>query len=75
MKLLGSRGRVYIGGNTIGIISNLSSRLLAKILLYCRGAGGDTAKFSRACCGRAYKLAINANQTQTPRGCLCSLVS
>ncbi|TGZ52798.1 Uncharacterized protein DBV15_07554 [Temnothorax longispinosus] len=32
---------------------------------YC-SAGGDTAKSSRACCGRAYKLAINASQT--PRG-------
>lgn len=31
------------------LIPNLSFRLLAKILLYCRGAGGDTAKSSRAC--------------------------
>lgn len=31
------------------LILNLSSRLLAKILLYCRGAGGDIAKSSRAC--------------------------
>lgn len=54
--------------------SNLSSRLLAKILLHYIGAGGDTTKSSRACCGCAYKLAINASQTQTPRGRLCSLV-
>lgn len=31
-----------------------------------------TTKLSRACCGRAYKLAINAGQTRTARDCLCS---
>lgn len=32
-----------------------------------------TTKSSRVCCGRAYKLAINASQTQTAKGCLCSV--
>lgn len=65
--------RVYISGHITDIhIKSFFSRLLAKTLLYCRGAGGDMAKSSRVCCGCAYKLAINTSQTQTP---LCSLVS